>query len=64
MTQAVSNTSIVLAFVRLTFIDRLTYRLRYAVGVMNYVIYMAVQYFLWSAVYASAPDSDATIGTF
>ncbi len=64
MTHAASSASIVLAFVRLTFIDRLTYRLRYAVGVMNYVIYMAVQYFLWSAIYSSAPDPDATIGTF
>lgn len=64
MTPSGSSTSIVLAFVRLTFIDRLTYRLRYVVGVMNYVIYLAVQYFLWSAVYSSAPDPDAAIGTF
>lgn len=64
MTKAVSSAGIVLAFVRLTFIDRLTYRLRYVVGVMNYVIYMAVQYFLWSAVYSSSPGTDPTIGTF
>ncbi len=64
MTQGASSTGIVLAFVRLTFIDRLTYRLRYVVGIMNYVIYMAVQYFLWSAVYASSPDPEAAIGTF
>lgn len=42
MTEAASSARIVLAFVRLTFIDRLTYRLRYVIGVMNYVIYMAV----------------------
>jgi ABC-2 type transport system permease protein len=53
----------VVAFARLIFTDLLAYRLRYVVGVLNYLIYMSVQYFLWSAVYASAPES-AALGTF
>lgn len=54
----------VLAFARLAFTDLLAYRLRYITGVVNYTIYMAVQYFLWSAVYASAPAGAAEIGSF
>jgi len=43
------------AFARMAFLDLLAYRLRYVVGILNYTIYMGVQYFLWSAVFASAP---------
>jgi ABC-2 type transport system permease protein len=54
----------VVAFAKLAFTELLTYRLRYVVGVVNYTIYMGVQYFLWSAVYASAPAGTTAIGTF
>jgi ABC-2 type transport system permease protein len=54
----------ILGFARMAFLDLLAYRLRYVVGVLNYVIYMGVQYFLWSAVYASAPGGEEGIGGF
>ena len=52
----------VLAFARIAFLDHLAYRLRYVVGVLNYMIYMGVQYFLWSAVYASAAAETRSLG--
>lgn len=52
----------VLGFARLAFLDLLAYRLRYVVGILNYVIYMGVQYFLWSAVYASAAGGASAAG--
>src|SRR5262245_54663874 len=58
------STSAVLAFARIAFADLLAYRLRYVVGVANYVIYMGVQYFLWAAVYASRPEGEASIGGY
>lgn len=45
-----------LAFARIAFLDLFAYRIRYVVGILNYVIYMAVQYFLWSAVFASSGE--------
>ena len=52
------------AFARIAFTGLLAYRLRYVVGVVNYVIYMGVQYFLWAAVYASAPAGTERIGGY
>lgn len=63
MTRAILS-SPVLAFARMSFTDMLAYRVRYIVGVVNYVIYMAVQYFMWTAVYASAPEGTTRIGGF
>ncbi|MBI4604945.1 MAG: ABC-2 family transporter protein [Planctomycetes bacterium] len=54
----------VLAFARVAFTGLLAYRLRYVVGVVNYVIYMGVQYTLWAAVYASRPEGQAEIGGY
>ena len=54
--------STVLGFARMAFLEHLAYRLRYVVGILNYTIYMGVQYFLWSAVYGST--SDAALGGF
>jgi ABC-2 type transport system permease protein len=53
-----------LAFARLAFVDHLSYRVRYLVGILNYTIYMGVQYFLWSAVFASAPAGAPSLGGF
>jgi len=41
-----------LAFARSSFMEMLTYRLRYLIGVANYVIYATVAYYLWAAVFA------------
>ena len=57
-------TSPTLAFARVAFTEILSYRLRYLVGIGNYVIYMGVQYFLWKSVYASAPSGMAEIGGY
>lgn len=54
----------VLAFARISFTELLSYRIRYAVGILNYVIYMAVQYFIWTAVYASAPGGGESIAGY
>jgi ABC-2 type transport system permease protein len=54
----------ILAFGRLSFTELFTYRLRYVAGILNYAIYMAVQYFLWAAVYASAGSSGASLAGF
>jgi viologen exporter family transport system permease protein len=53
-----------LAFARMAFLEHLAYRLRYVVGILNYTIYMGVQYFLWSAVYSSAPPGTTALGGF
>jgi ABC-2 type transport system permease protein len=54
----------VLSFARMAFLDLLAYRLRYVVGILNYTIYMGVQYFLWSAVFRSTPHGTDRIGGF
>jgi len=54
----------VLSFARMAFLDLLAYRLRYVVGVLNYTIYMGVQYFLWSAVFSSSAGRADRIGGF
>ena len=33
----------------------LAHRLRYIVGVLNYIVYVAVNYYLWEALYAANP---------
>ncbi|MGH9363193.1 MAG: ABC transporter permease [Thermoanaerobaculia bacterium] len=52
----------VLAFARMAFLELLSYRVRYVVGVLNYVVYMGVQYYLWAAVFASAAERTALGG--
>lgn len=44
---------IFLAFLRIGFLRMLAYRVRYVVGISNYLIYVAVAHFLWEAVYRS-----------
>lgn len=63
-TAALSAGRPLLAFARMAFLDHLAYRLRYVVGILNYMIYMGVQYFLWSAVYSSAPPGATALGGF
>ncbi len=54
----------IFAFARLTFTDKLAYRVRYVIGVINYTIYMSVQYFLWQAVFASSTEGGSTMKGF
>jgi len=46
-------------FVRLAFLKFLAYRLRYYTGVVSYTIFVAGNYFLYSALYASRPEGAA-----
>ena len=50
-------------FVRLAFLKFLAYRLRYYTGVVSYTIFVAGNYYLYSAIFASLGErSGATIG--
>ncbi len=44
-----------LHFVRLSFLEFLAYRLRYYTGVVSYTIFVAGNYYLYGALYASRP---------
>jgi ABC-2 type transport system permease protein len=44
-----------LGFVSGTFQKMLAYRLRYYTGIVSYLIYVAINYFIWKAVYADRP---------
>ena len=41
------------AFIRNSFLKMLAYRLRYYTGIITYLLFVSVYYFIWSAVYAS-----------
>lgn len=43
--------SLTFAFARSSFLTMLAHRLRYVIGVINYLVYVAVQWYLWSAVF-------------
>lgn len=53
-----------LHFIRLSFLEFLAYRLRYYTGVVSYTIFVAGNYYLYSALYASRPAAggEATLG--
>jgi len=53
-----------LHFIRLSFLEFLAYRLRYYTGVVSYTIFVAGNYYLYSALYASRPaaEGEATLG--
>ncbi|HTL51778.1 MAG TPA: ABC-2 family transporter protein [Planctomycetota bacterium] len=53
---------IVLAFARVSFLQMLQYRVRYAIGVANYILYVTIGVFLWRAMYGNDPT--AKIGGF
>jgi ABC-2 type transport system permease protein len=54
-----------LHFIRLAFLKFLAYRLRYYTGVVSYTIFVAGFYYLYSALFASRPESgDQLIGGF
>jgi ABC-2 type transport system permease protein len=47
---------LVMEFARSSFLIMLAHRVRYVVGVLNYITYVAVNYYLWQALYASDPQ--------
>jgi len=49
-------------FVTGTFHKMLAYRLRYYTGIVSYLVYVTIYYFLWKAAYASLPAGSAIRG--
>ncbi len=47
------NISPYLALIRKSFLHMLAYRSRYYTGIMTYLLFVSVNYFIWKAVYAS-----------
>ena len=43
------------SFIRNAFLTMLAYRLRYVTGILTYVIFVAVYYFIWQAVFSGQP---------
>jgi ABC-2 type transport system permease protein len=48
-------------FTRIGFINILAFRLRYYMGILTYLINVTVYYFIWTAVYRSAPGSATSV---
>lgn len=49
------------SFAHLAFLKFLAYRLRYYMGVVTYTIFVAGNYFLYSALYQSRPEGEAAV---
>lgn len=52
-----------LAVIRNSFLNMLAYRMRYVTGILTYLLFVGVQYFIWQAVYANS-GSGAKINGF
>lgn len=52
-----------LAFVRISFLSMLAYRLRFYTGIVTYLIYVAIYTSIWSAIY-SDPNSRGALAQF
>jgi ABC-2 type transport system permease protein len=52
-----------LAFVRSSLLGMLAYRLRYVTGILTYLLYISIQYFIWQAVFAHS-DPGAQINGY
>lgn len=50
------------AFMRIAFLEILAYRLRYVTGILTYLLFVSVHYFIWSAVYANQADGSVING--
>jgi len=61
VTALVHNASLCWEFARSSFLIMLAHRVRYMIGVINYMTYVAVNYYLWEALFAASPgESRAT----
>ncbi|MEI6233642.1 MAG: ABC-2 family transporter protein [Planctomycetota bacterium] len=54
--------SLMVEFARSSFLIMLAHRVRYVVGVLNYMTYVAVNYYLWEALYADVPAGESRAG--
>lgn len=50
------------SFIRNAFLKMLAYRMRYYTGVLTYILFVAVYYFIWQAIYAGRESADAING--
>lgn len=46
------------AFVRNKVLESLAYRMRFAVGIPSYLIFVTVYFFIWRAVYQASPEAE------
>ena len=46
-----SQLSVYSAFVRMAFLGMLAYRLRYYTGIITYILFVSVHYFIWKAIF-------------
>jgi ABC-2 type transport system permease protein len=51
------NVSLAWEFARSSFLIMLAHRMRYMLGVLNYMTYVAVNYYLWEALFAKDPGA-------
>lgn len=49
-------------FIRNAFLEMLAYRMRYVTGIMTYLLFVSVNYFIWQAVYAQRPIGEMIHG--
>lgn len=45
------------AFVKNTFLEMLAFRLRYLTGILTYMLFVSVNYFIWAAIYSGRPKN-------
>ncbi|HYF51432.1 MAG TPA: ABC-2 family transporter protein [Planctomycetota bacterium] len=57
------NLSLCWEFARSSFLIMLAHRVRYMIGVINYMTYVAVNYYLWEALFASDPSQSRATWT-
>lgn len=51
-----------LAVIRNSFLNMLAYRMRYVTGILTYLLFVGVQYFIWQAVFANQTDGQSIKG--
>ncbi|MCB9030110.1 MAG: ABC-2 family transporter protein [Deltaproteobacteria bacterium] len=53
MSSSVATSTVYVAFIRNAFLKMLAYRLRYYTGILTYLLFVSVYFFIWKAVYSS-----------
>lgn len=55
LTTSFSGVAVYWSFIRNAFLTMLAYRMRYYTGILTYLLFVTVHYFIWNAVYSSQP---------
>lgn len=53
---------VLIAIVRNAFLVMLAYRLRYVTGILTYLLFVSVHYFIWEAIFSSHPSGERING--